>query len=90
MVCSLPGSITRVLIQYRVVLEYERELRCFLNPSFPASFEVRTQTACGHSNMTRPLAAGGFFVALVPAEPFLRKCKFFLNLLTWENTVFRF
>ena len=54
MVCSLPGSITRVLIQYRVVLEYERELRCFLNPSFPASFEVRTQTAYGHSNITRP------------------------------------
>ncbi len=35
------------------------------NAAFPASFELLPQTAYGHSNMTRPLAAGGFFVALV-------------------------
>jgi hypothetical protein len=40
--------------------------------------------------MTRPLAAGGFFLALVPAEPFLGKLHFKRNRLTWENSVFRF
>jgi hypothetical protein len=29
--------------------------------------------------MTRPLAAGGFFVALVPEEPFLGKYNFYGN-----------
>jgi len=48
------------------------------------------QTAYGHSNMTRPLAAGGFFVALVPEEPFLGKYNFYGTRLTWENSVFRF
>ena len=58
--------------------------------SFPASFELLPQTAYGHSNMTRPLAAGGFFVALVPEEPFLGKYNFYGTRLTWENSVFRF
>ena len=40
--------------------------------------------------MTRPLAAGGFFVALVPEEPFLGKYNFYGTRLTWENSVFRF
>jgi len=40
--------------------------------------------------MTRPLAAGGFFVVLVPEEPFLGKYNFYGTRLTWENSVFRF
>ena len=40
--------------------------------------------------MTRPLAAGGVFVALGPEEPFLGKYNFYGTRLTWENSVFRF
>ena len=36
--------------------------------------------------MTRPLAAGGFFVALVHPN----KMTLLWNPLTWENSVFRF
>ena len=77
------AALPSYVIQFEVVLD-----RAAI--SFPASFEVRTQTACGHSNMTRPLAAGGFFVALVPEEPFLGKYNFYGTRLTWENSVFRF
>ena len=60
-------------------------------PPFVIQYEVvLPQTAYGHSNMTRPLAAGGFFVALVPEEPFLGKYNFYGTRLTWENSVFRF
>ena len=71
------------VIQFEVVLDRAAN-------SFPASFELLPQTAYGHSNMTRPLAAGGFFVALVPEEPFLGKYNFYGTRLTWENSVFRF
>ena len=77
------AALPPFVIQYEVVLDHE--LR-----SFPASFELLPQTTYGHSNMTRPLAAGGFFVALVPEEPFLGKYNFYGTRLTWENSVFRF
>ena len=77
------AALPSCVIQSEVVLVAS----CY---SFPTSFELLPQTAYGHSNMTRPLAAGGFFLSRfhpIQKEPFELGKRTFSQLKPQVNRV---